>query len=189
MELFDNEVARLRHDIEEHPDFQEMRILEPLDNELVRFTPKRPDHALSALAVPALMRLYDADGTAVMAEHMEPFLNEHEAKLRAIYEHYEDDTRANPLLFGLKHYWSSNASNTTSTGFGQHGRRMYSRSSSWTISQPYGAQTSLIPRAARAVRGVLLSTRVRRACNAVEKRDDLARRAASGVEAAAKLAT
>jgi hypothetical protein len=30
------------------------------------------------------MRLYDADASAVMAE---PFLNEHEAKVRAIYEH------------------------------------------------------------------------------------------------------
>ena len=99
VELFDDEVARLRQAIEDHPDLQEMRILEPLDNQLIRFTPTRPDHALSALAIPAIMHLYAGDAATVMNEHVLPFLADHGSKLRDIYDHYENDARANPLLF------------------------------------------------------------------------------------------
>ncbi|MCW2999175.1 MAG: hypothetical protein JWN65_2724 [Solirubrobacterales bacterium] len=99
VELFDDEVTRLRQTIEDHPDYKDLRILEPLDNELITLTSMRPDRALSALSIPAIMRMYDKGADAILRENVHPFLNENRDKLTAIYQRYESDARANPLLF------------------------------------------------------------------------------------------
>jgi ppGpp synthetase/RelA/SpoT-type nucleotidyltranferase len=99
VELFDAEVERLRQTLRNAPDFKELMVTDELDNHIIKFTAHKPDKALSALTVPALVRTYDVPPEAVVAERVEPFIERHETKLRSIYTAYEDDTRANPLLF------------------------------------------------------------------------------------------
>jgi ppGpp synthetase/RelA/SpoT-type nucleotidyltranferase len=99
VELFDGEIARFRQAIEADPDFQEMVVLGPLDDEIVRFSARRPDRALSAIVVPPLVRLHDRPAGDVYPEVLKPFIGDHEEQLRELYRAYRDDERANPLLF------------------------------------------------------------------------------------------
>lgn len=99
VELFDAEIQRFRQTIEEDPDFREMAVIETLDDHIIRYTARRHDRALSALSVPALVRLHDVTPDRVVAERIEPFIRTNAAKLEELYERYRDDTRANPLLF------------------------------------------------------------------------------------------
>jgi ppGpp synthetase/RelA/SpoT-type nucleotidyltranferase len=99
VELFDGEIARFRQAIESDPDFEEMVVLGPLDDEIVRFSARRPDRALSAIVVPPLVRLHERPAGELYPEVLMPFIVEHEEQLQALYNAYRDDERANPLLF------------------------------------------------------------------------------------------
>ena len=99
VELFDGEIARFRQAIEDDPDFQEMIVLEPLDDEIVRFSARRPDRALSAIVVPPLVRLHDRPADKVYPEVLKPFIDDHDDQIQGLYDAYRDDDRANPLLF------------------------------------------------------------------------------------------
>jgi ppGpp synthetase/RelA/SpoT-type nucleotidyltranferase len=99
VELFDAEVARFREAVESHPDFNEMNVLKPLDDEIVRFTGRRPDPGLSVLSIPTVVRLYPEPPEDVFETRIKPFLNAQSVRLASIFEHYKDDERANPLLF------------------------------------------------------------------------------------------
>jgi ppGpp synthetase/RelA/SpoT-type nucleotidyltranferase len=99
VELFDQEVRRFVHQVHEHPEFKEMQILVPLDNLLIEFTPRRPDRALSALVVPALVQLHSMPADDVFEQVVLPFVKEHRSELDEIYERYADDDRVTPLLF------------------------------------------------------------------------------------------
>jgi hypothetical protein len=99
VELFDGEIARFRQAIESAPDFTDMAVLSPLDDEIVRFTARRPDRALSALVVPPVVRLHDGPADDLYGAVLKPFIAEHEQTLHALYAAYRDDERANPLLF------------------------------------------------------------------------------------------
>lgn len=98
-EMFDLEVQRLRQIIEDDPDYEELMVIEELDDRIVRFTARRPDKALSALSVPAIVRLYDVPPERVVADRVAPFLEAKAGKLEELYARYRDDHRANPLLF------------------------------------------------------------------------------------------
>jgi ppGpp synthetase/RelA/SpoT-type nucleotidyltranferase len=99
VELFDAEVQRFRQGIEQHPDFEELNVIDALDDHIIRYTARRPDRALSALSVPVLVRLHDLPPARVVEERIEPFLARNDTKLAQIYARYRDDNRANPLLF------------------------------------------------------------------------------------------
>jgi len=99
VELFDAEVARFRQAVESHPDFNEMSVLKPLDDEIVRFTDRRPDPGLSVLSIPAVVRLYSEPPEDVFETRIKPFLRAQSVRLTSIFDHYKDDERANPLLF------------------------------------------------------------------------------------------
>jgi ppGpp synthetase/RelA/SpoT-type nucleotidyltranferase len=99
VELFDGEVARLRAAIEDDPDHAELALLAPLDDEILRFTARRPDRGLSLIVVPPLARLYDVPVEQLAAEVITPFIGVHEQRLRELFDTYRDDERANPLLF------------------------------------------------------------------------------------------
>jgi ppGpp synthetase/RelA/SpoT-type nucleotidyltranferase len=99
VELFDAEIARFRSAIESDPDHRELAVIAPLDDEIVRFTARRPDLALSAILVPPLARLYTVEPERLYAEVLEPFIRSHEHELTALFEAYREDDRANPLLF------------------------------------------------------------------------------------------
>jgi len=99
VELFDGEVTRFQEDLRAHPDFAEMQVLEPLDDLLVEFTDRRPDKALSAMVLPILVRLYDIGPEELISTVVQPFIATHREQLGSIYEQYEDDYRATPLLF------------------------------------------------------------------------------------------
>ena len=99
VELFDAEVGRFRQMIESDSGFRDMTILAPLDDEIIRFTARRPDRALSAIVVPPVVRLYDRAANDLYPEVLQPFIGQNEQKLRDLYAAYRDDDRANPLLF------------------------------------------------------------------------------------------
>lgn len=99
VELFDGEVERFRETMAAHPDFKEMQILGKLDDDLIRFSGRKPDLHLSALVVPAIMRLHGAPVEQVYADVIAPFIASEEDRLRGVYDRYADDHRANPLLF------------------------------------------------------------------------------------------
>jgi len=99
VELFDGEVQRFRQAIEEDPNFKELTVIQALDDRIIRFTERRPDRALSALSVPALVRLYDIQPEQVVSDRIEPFLVANIDKLTELYGRYRGDMRANPLLF------------------------------------------------------------------------------------------
>jgi ppGpp synthetase/RelA/SpoT-type nucleotidyltranferase len=99
VELFDAEVARFRRAVEAHPDFNELTVLGPLDDAIIRFTGRRPDLGLSVLSVPAVVRLYSEPPEDVFEDIIKPFLEAESARLAQIFERYRGDDRANPLLF------------------------------------------------------------------------------------------
>jgi ppGpp synthetase/RelA/SpoT-type nucleotidyltranferase len=99
VELFDGEVARFQEQLRDHPDFAEMQVLEPLDDLFVEFTHHRPDKALSAMVLPALVRVYEGEPEGVVPNLVRPFVENNRGRLASIYAQYSDDTRATPLLF------------------------------------------------------------------------------------------
>lgn len=99
VELFDGEVARFQEQLREHPDFEETKVLEPLDDLLVEFTNRRPDKVLSAWVVPSLVHLHDVPADEVVEAIVQPFIESHREQLHDIYDRYADDDRATPLLF------------------------------------------------------------------------------------------
>lgn len=99
VELFDAEITRFRQAIESDPDFKDMAVLSPLDDDIVRFTARRPDRALSAMVVPPVVRLHDQPAEDLYPTVLKPFIEQHEQTLQALYAAYRDDERANPLLF------------------------------------------------------------------------------------------
>jgi ppGpp synthetase/RelA/SpoT-type nucleotidyltranferase len=98
VEIFDAEIARFRRTIEQDPDHAELALLEPLDDEIIRFTARRPDRALSAVIVPPLVRLYNSSVTEILTQQITPFLIENNSRLQTLFAAYRDDERANPLL-------------------------------------------------------------------------------------------
>lgn len=103
VELFDGEIARFRQAIEADPDFKEMVVLEPLDDEILRFSARRPDRALSALVVPPLVRLHDRPADDVYPVVLKPFIGEQEERLQALYGAYRDDERATRCSSSRRH--------------------------------------------------------------------------------------
>lgn len=99
VELFDGEVARLRQAIENDPDHDELSLIAPLDDEIVRFTARRPDRALSAVLVPPLARIYQSPVADIYGAFVRPFIETNEQKLTDLFSAYRNDERANPLLF------------------------------------------------------------------------------------------
>jgi ppGpp synthetase/RelA/SpoT-type nucleotidyltranferase len=99
VELFDAEIARFRAAVDSDPDHRELAVVARLDDEIVRFTARRPDLALSAMVVPPLVRVYGVEPERLYAEVLEPFIRSHEHELKVLFDAYRDDDRANPLLF------------------------------------------------------------------------------------------
>jgi ppGpp synthetase/RelA/SpoT-type nucleotidyltranferase len=99
VELFDAEIARFRAAVDSDPDRRELAVIAPLDDEIVRFTARRPDSALSLILVPPLVRLYGVEPERLYDEILEPFIRSHEQELKGLFDAYRDDDRANPLLF------------------------------------------------------------------------------------------
>ena len=67
--------------------------------EIIRFTARRPDRALSAVVVPPLVRLYGLPADRIVDEKITPFLADNRQHLDSLFDAYRDDERANPLLF------------------------------------------------------------------------------------------
>jgi ppGpp synthetase/RelA/SpoT-type nucleotidyltranferase len=98
VELFDGEIDRLRKQIASDPDYAEMAVAAELDDRLLHFTPRSPDRKLSLLSVPTLVHLYKCPPTEVVSGHVDPYLKANQQKLQSIYDAYENDETANPLL-------------------------------------------------------------------------------------------
>lgn len=101
VEVFDDEVGRFQSELSALPGFRELgALVPPLERELLRFTRRDPDIALSGLVIPALAPLYARDDPlSIFTEVLCPYIEQRRDELRQLYERYEDDVRANPLLF------------------------------------------------------------------------------------------
>lgn len=99
-EIFDDEVEHFLVELARQPGFAELETIMPgLDHLLLRFTPGAGDQGISALLVPALRTLYDAEPGRIVPNYVEPYVVAHERELQELYARHDGDTRANPLLY------------------------------------------------------------------------------------------
>jgi ppGpp synthetase/RelA/SpoT-type nucleotidyltranferase len=99
MEVFDSEVERAREAIAAIPGFELTPLISALDRELLRFTSKAPDRALSQVIVPPLAGLYGQAATEIYPRSIEPWIAANRERLTELYETYGDDLDANPIFF------------------------------------------------------------------------------------------
>jgi ppGpp synthetase/RelA/SpoT-type nucleotidyltranferase len=99
-EVFDSEVRIFQDELLALPDFALLETLvPPLERELLRFTGRKPDLGLSRMILPAVAELTGLPADRIHPELVAPYLAQHESELKALYDDYESDDRANPLLF------------------------------------------------------------------------------------------
>jgi len=99
-EVFDSEVGIFQDELLALPDFALLdTLVPPLEKALLRFTGRRPDLGLSRMILPAVAELTGLPADRIHPELVAPYLAEHESELMALYQDYESDDRANPLLF------------------------------------------------------------------------------------------
>jgi ppGpp synthetase/RelA/SpoT-type nucleotidyltranferase len=99
-EVFDSEVGIFQDELLALPDFALLETLvPPLERELLRFTGRKPDLGLSRMILPAVADLTGLPADRIHSELVAPYIAEHEPELKALYEDYENDNRANPMLF------------------------------------------------------------------------------------------
>jgi ppGpp synthetase/RelA/SpoT-type nucleotidyltranferase len=97
VELFDAEVSRTKKAIMDEPGYRLGRLLAELENEFLRLTARRSDPELSRIVVENLDPLLPEGGWAEYQPILTSFINEHEDKLRRIYDDYLEDDRM-PLV-------------------------------------------------------------------------------------------
>ncbi len=99
-EIFDDEVERFLLELAAQPGFAELdAILPALDLMLLAFTPRAGDRGLSARLIPALRTLYDGEAAAIVPQILAPYIESNRETLQALYARFEQDQRANPLLY------------------------------------------------------------------------------------------
>ncbi len=99
-EVFDSEVGMFQDELLALPDFALLETLvPPLERELLRFTGRKPDLGLSRMILPAVAELTGLPADRIHPELVVPYLARHGSELKALYDNYESDDRANPLLF------------------------------------------------------------------------------------------
>ena len=123
VELFDDEVSRVRERIAALPGFETAPLVGALDRELLRFTGRVPDRSLSQEIVPALVGLYRESPGDLFESRIQPWIKLRQERLSELYARYEADFEANPLFYqpeaflileraenapdGLMHAWPS----------------------------------------------------------------------------------
>jgi ppGpp synthetase/RelA/SpoT-type nucleotidyltranferase len=98
VELFDSEVGRVRERIAALPGFEVTPLLTDLDRELLRFSGRRPDRALSQQIVPPLAALYPEPPAEVFPTRIGPWIDGHRERLQELYARYGIDFD-NPIFF------------------------------------------------------------------------------------------
>jgi len=100
VELFDAEIERCRAGIRELPGYAENQILEPLDRELLKFSARPPDRALSQLITPGIVAAYDHESPEqLFTEVIAPWIASHRERLEEIYARKRDEPEALSPLF------------------------------------------------------------------------------------------
>lgn len=99
-EIFDDEVERFLVELAAQPGFRELEaILPALDMMLLEYTARVGDVGLSASLIPALCQLYDEPPDAIVPNIVKPYVATNRRELQVLYARYEEDDRANPLLY------------------------------------------------------------------------------------------
>lgn len=99
-EIFDDEVERFLVELAAQPGFRELEaVLPALDAMLLEFTPSVGDVGLSARLIPVLCRLYSGPPEEIVPGTVKPYVTRNRETLRELYIRYEEDDRANPLLY------------------------------------------------------------------------------------------
>lgn len=99
VEIFDQEIARARKTIFNLPGFQEAGMLDQLEKNLLRFTAKTFDKALSLDIIPRLLPLFSNEELEGFSTLLDDFVERNREKLVEIFRDYARDERCNPLLF------------------------------------------------------------------------------------------
>lgn len=98
MEVFDSEVERAREAIAAIPGFELTPLISALDRELLRFTSKVPDRALSQMIFPPLSALYGQGASEIYPLSIQPWITTNRERLAELYKNYGDDLEANPIF-------------------------------------------------------------------------------------------
>lgn len=99
VELFDDEVGRVRARIASLPGFEVTSLLDQLDRELLRFTGQLPDRLLSQQTVPPLAATYPEPPSSLYNDRIKPWIAANRERLAELYARYGADFTANPLFF------------------------------------------------------------------------------------------
>jgi ppGpp synthetase/RelA/SpoT-type nucleotidyltranferase len=97
LELFDGEVARDRQQIQDHPGYEEARMLDTLERQFYALAGRRADIELSRHVVSALAAALTSEEAVGYASTLSSFVEGNREKLIEIFTEYADDDR-NPLL-------------------------------------------------------------------------------------------
>jgi hypothetical protein len=100
VEVFDAEVERCRAGIRELPGYSENQIIERLDRELLKFSGRKPDHALSQLLTPPLVATYGYESSEqLFTDVIAPWIEKNREKLAEVFARQRSEPEALSPLF------------------------------------------------------------------------------------------
>ncbi|MDA8358314.1 MAG: RelA/SpoT domain-containing protein [Actinomycetota bacterium] len=97
LELFDGEVGRGRQQIQDHPGYEEARMLDTLERQFYALAGRHADIELSRRVVSALADALSSEEAAAYEATLSSFVDRNREKLTDIFAEYAEDDR-NPLL-------------------------------------------------------------------------------------------
>ena len=99
VEIFDNQMAEARKTMLGLPGGREMRVLNELEKQFLRFVPSKYDRQLSLMVVEILLPIIPEHEIETFGSIIDEFVNEKETLLKQVFTDYADDSRRSPLLF------------------------------------------------------------------------------------------
>ena len=99
VELFDSEVKRAYDALCSDDGYEEARLLHVLEQHYLKFTAKQGDRELSLELLSLLTKVVNSKVVEQFEASMEDFVSSNREKLTELYERYQGDDLANPLIW------------------------------------------------------------------------------------------
>ena len=99
IELFDSEVERAHGALCSDRGYEEARLLHVLEQQYLQFTAKQGDRELSLELLSVLTKVVNSKVLEQFEASMEDFVSSNRDKLTELYERYQGDDFANPLIW------------------------------------------------------------------------------------------